>query len=190
MNQKLWTFKVLQKLDNFAVLLGPSGFQFYWMKKCLLYGLFLIGLFYTGKESTDRRCMIKIFRGDGAGVVTPSKPPPPTNNFCLYPPPVLRCFWKDLLMTPTPTTPLEASFTVTPLPIHHPSPPPKTFDHTQEKSLIFWVLWSEFVWTSNPNGLFSRFSPKGPAIPKIWHLKPCILAITNLQMFPVLLCWA
>ena len=29
--------------------------------------------------------MIKIFWG-GAGVVTPSKPPPPTNNFRLYPP--------------------------------------------------------------------------------------------------------
>ena len=32
-------------------------------------------------------------------MVTPSKPPPPTNNFCLYPPPVLRCFWKYPLMT-------------------------------------------------------------------------------------------
>ena len=50
---------------------------------------------------------LKIFRG--AGVVTPSKPPPPTNNFCLYPPPFLRCFWKHPLMTPT--TPLQASFT-------------------------------------------------------------------------------
>ena len=55
-------------------------------------------------------------------MVTPSKPPPPTNNFCLYPPPVLRCFWKDPLMTPT--TPLQASFTATPHPL------PKNFDHT------------------------------------------------------------
>ena len=38
-------------------------------------------------------------RDGGAGVVTPSKPHPPTNNFCLHPPPVLRCFWKDPLMT-------------------------------------------------------------------------------------------
>ena len=68
--------------------------------------------------------MIKIFQGE-AGVVTPSKPPPPKNNFCLYPAPVLRCFWKDLLMTPTPTTPLQASFTATPLPIHHHFPPLK-----------------------------------------------------------------
>ena len=44
------------------------------------------------------------------------------NNFCLYPPPVLKCFCKDLLMTPT--TPLQASFTATPLPIHHPFNPP------------------------------------------------------------------
>ena len=45
------------------------------------------------------------------------------NNFCLYPPPVLRCFWKDPLMTPPPpTTPLQAPFSATPLPIHHPSP--------------------------------------------------------------------
>ena len=62
--------------------------------------------------------MIKIFRG--AGVVTPSKPLPPTNNFCLYPPPVLRCVWKDPLMTPT--TPLQASFTAAPTPSTTPSP--------------------------------------------------------------------
>ena len=49
---------------------------------------------------------------EGAGVVTPSKPPPPMNNFCLYPPPVSRCFWRDPLMTPS-TTPLEASFIAT-----------------------------------------------------------------------------
>ena len=39
-------------------------------------------------------CMIKIFRV--AGVVTPP-------NVCLYPSPALRCFWKDPLMTPTPS---------------------------------------------------------------------------------------
>ena len=43
-------------------------------------------------------CVIKIFWR--AGVVTPSNPLPPTNNICLYPPPFLRCFWKDPLMTP------------------------------------------------------------------------------------------
>ena len=77
-----------------------------------------------GASSVQWKCMIKIFWG--AGVVTPSKPPPPMNNFCFYPPPVLRCFWKDPLMTPT--TPLQTSFTATPF----PSPlPPKNFDHTR-----------------------------------------------------------
>ena len=74
------------------------------------------------KKPSLFRCMIKIFRG--AGVVTPSKPLPPTNNFCLYPPPVLRCFWKDPLIHPTPTTPLQASFTATPTPSTTPSPSP------------------------------------------------------------------
>ena len=45
------------------------------------------------------------------------------NNFCLYPPPVFRCFWKDPLMTPT--TPLQASFTATPPPHPPPLPPLK-----------------------------------------------------------------
>ena len=70
--------------------------------------------------------MIKIFRG--AGVVKTSKPLPPTNNFCLYPPPVLRCFWKDPLMTPYPHHPTSSILHCYPLPIHHPFP--KNFDHT------------------------------------------------------------
>ena len=67
----------------------------------------------------------------GAGVVTPSKPPPPMNNFCLYPPPVLRCFRKDSLMTPQPhfqhlsLLPLNKFTTPSPQP-----PPHKNFDHT------------------------------------------------------------
>ena len=36
--------------------------------------------------------------------------------------PFLRCFWKDPLMTPTPTTPLQASFTATPSQSTIPSP--------------------------------------------------------------------
>ena len=83
--------------------------------------------------------MIKIFRG-GAGVVTPSKPPPPTNNFCLYPPPIFRCFWKDPLMTPTPHYPTSSTFHYYPPP--HPPPllpppPPKNFDHTHSLRLQF-----------------------------------------------------
>ena len=45
-------------------------------------------------------------------MVTPSNPLPPTNNFCLYPPPVLKCFWKDPLMTPHyPTSSILHCFT-------------------------------------------------------------------------------
>ena len=66
-------------------------------------------------------CMTKIFQG-GRGDDT-FKTPSPVNNFCLYPPPVLRCFWKDPLMTST--TPLQASFTATPSPSTTHSPPLK-----------------------------------------------------------------
>ena len=66
--------------------------------------------------------MIKIFRG-GAGVVTPLKPLPPTNNFCLYPPPVLRGFWKDPLMTPH--HPTSSTFHCYPPPHPQPLPPLK-----------------------------------------------------------------
>ena len=70
-------------------------------------------------------CMIKIFWG--AGVVTPSKPPPPYEQLFHLPTPYFKMFLKDPLMTPTPTTPLQASFTATPPTT--PSPP-KNFDHT------------------------------------------------------------
>ena len=72
--------------------------------------------------------MIKVFRG--AGVVTPSKPPPPTNNFCLYPPPILRCFWKDPLMTPHHPPPHLKHLSLLPPPHPPPLPPPKNFNHT------------------------------------------------------------
>ena len=88
-----------------------------------------------GIPHRDTQCMIKIFRG-GRGGDTFKTPSPPTNNFCLYPPPVLRRLWKDPLMTPhPPTTPLQASFTATPLPIHHPFPP-KNFDPTPTNLLM------------------------------------------------------
>ena len=69
--------------------------------------------------------MIKIFRG--AGVVTPSNsnPLPPTNNFCLYPPPVFRYFWKDPLMTPQPPPPhFKHPSLQLPSPSTTPFPPP------------------------------------------------------------------
>ena len=45
-------------------------------------------------------------------------------------------------MTSTPTTPLQASFTATPLPIHHPFPP-KNFDRTPAG--FDWTLWSQSI---------------------------------------------
>ena len=35
----------------------------------------------------------------------------------------------------------------------------------------------------------SRFSPKGPTTPKLYDVKLCILAITNMKTLLVLLCW-
>ena len=73
------------------------------------------------------RCMIKIFRGGSRGGDT-FNPPPPTNNFCLYPPPVLRCFWKDPLMTPTPYHATSSILHCYPPP-HPPPLPTRKFDH-------------------------------------------------------------
>ena len=76
----------------------------------------------VGKELPYKRCMIKLFRG-GRGGDTFKTPSHPVNNFCLYPPRVLRCFWKDPLMTPH--HPTSSIFHCYPLPIHHPFPPLK-----------------------------------------------------------------
>ena len=95
-------------------------------KNPLLLFIFCCVLDMKSKENLlkfTHWCMIKIFQGGGAGVVTPSNPPPPYKQLCLYPPPVFRCFCKDPLMTPTPTTPLQASFTATPSPSTTLSPP-------------------------------------------------------------------
>ena len=87
---------------------------------------------YTNMASTPRdwiyedMCIIKIFRG-GQGWWHLQNPLPPTNNFCLYPPPVLRCFWKDPLMTLHPHHPTSSILHCYPLPIHNPSPPLKNF---------------------------------------------------------------
>ena len=55
-------------------------------------------------------------------------PLPPTNSFCLYPPPVLRCFWKDPLMTSRPH-PTSSTFHCYPPPYLSPLPPKKKVDH-------------------------------------------------------------
>ena len=79
--------------------------------------------------------MIKIFR-EGRGGDTFKTPSLPTNNFCLYPPPILRCFWKDPLMTPT--TPLQAPFTAPPTPHPPPLPPLKIL-------IIHQALFCQFI---------------------------------------------
>ena len=67
-------------------------------------------------------CIIRIFWGGGRGGDTSKTPSPTTNNFCLYPPPVLRCFWKDHSMTPPPQfkhpSLLPPSLSTTPSPLN------------------------------------------------------------------------
>ena len=62
----------------------------------------------------------KVYGRGMGGVVTPSRPP--TNNICLYPLSILRCFWKESVMTPTTTTAFQAFFTVIPYPSTTPAP--------------------------------------------------------------------
>ena len=69
---------------------------------------------------------LKFSGGGGRGADTFNTPILPVNNFCLYPPPVLRCFWKDPLMAPH--NPMSSIFHCYSLAIHHPSPL-KNFDH-------------------------------------------------------------
>ena len=100
--------------------------------------------------STQRRLHLKVVKNKlppnahakmcnqncrGTGLVTPSVPPLPYEQLCLYPLLISRCFWKDSLMIPT--TPPQAFFTVATLPIHHlpPPPPNKKSDHTQWATL-------------------------------------------------------
>ena len=72
--------------------------------------------------------MIKIFRG--AGVVTPSKPPPPYEQLLPLTTPCFKMFLERSLKTPhSPTTPPQAPFTATPSQSTTP-PPPKNFDRT------------------------------------------------------------
>ena len=100
-------------------------------------------IFYSVAHS---KCMIKIFRG--AGVVTPSKPPPPNEQFLPLPTPCFKMFWKDPLMTPHPHHPTSSTFHCYPLPIHHPFPP-KKFDHTLtgQSNCRIWINHLPRGWT-------------------------------------------
>ena len=65
-------------------------------------------------------CTIKILGGRGGDTF---KTPSPYKQLLPLSTPVLRCFWKDPLMTyHPPTTPLQASFTATPSPSPTHSP--------------------------------------------------------------------
>ena len=62
-------------------------------------------------------------------MVTPSNPPPSYEQLLPLPTPCFEMFMERSLNGPHPHLPLQAPFTATPLPIHHPFPP-KNFDHT------------------------------------------------------------
>ena len=72
-------------------------------------------------------CMIKIFWGEGRGGDT-FKTPSPYEQLLPLPTPCFKMFLEDPLMTPH--HPTSSIFHCYPLPIHHPSPPPKNFGHT------------------------------------------------------------
>ena len=81
---------------------------------------------WNAKRVRSNKCMIKIFRG--AGVVTPSKPPPPYEQLLPLPTPCFKMFLERSLNDPPPPHFKHLSL-LPPLLIHHPSPP-KNFDHT------------------------------------------------------------
>ena len=76
--------------------------------------------------------MIKIFQRGGRDGDT-FKPPSLYEQLLPLPTTCFKMFLERSLNDPSPlTTPLQASFTANPLPVHHPfTPPPKNFDYTQ-----------------------------------------------------------
>ena len=97
--------------------------------------------------------MIKIFRG--AGVVTPSKPPPPYEQLLLLPTPYFKMFLERSLNDPPPPHFKHLSL-LPPTPSTTPSPPPKNFDHTLEECQIFTV---QFLLVSVRSGPLTLFCP-------------------------------
>ena len=124
------------------------------------------------------KCMIKIFWG--AWVVTAWNPTlPPTNNFCLYPPPVLRCFWKDSLMTPI--TPLQASFTATPSPSTTPPAPLKIliiqwYTKGTDHFLHFKIVSFREVFSTFPE------KTRGKNIVNNWRQNPVLVGLIQVWM--------
>ena len=83
-------------------------------------------LFYHLARLFTSSCMIKIFRG--AGMVTPSKPPPPYEQLLPLPTPYFKMFLERSLNDTPP--PHFKHLSLLPPPHPPPLPPPKNFDHT------------------------------------------------------------
>ena len=78
-------------------------------------------------QLATRKCMIKVFGEGGRGTDT-FKPPPLCEQLLPLPTPCFKMFLeRSLNDTQHPTSSILHCY---PLPIHHPFPPPKNFDHT------------------------------------------------------------
>ena len=118
-------------------------------------------------------CMIKIFWG--AGVVTPSKPPPPYEQLLPLPTPYFKMFLERSLNDPPPhTTPLQPPFAATPLPIHHPFPP-KNFDCTPG-------VFSNLKIGTNGNHPKLEETRRNEPKPVLPTLKPAETSLSHSQM--------
>ena len=92
-------------------------------------------LLSKGWVPTANWCTIKIFRG--AGVVIPSKPPPPYEQLLPLPTPYFKKFLERSLSDPHPPTPhFKHLSLLPPTPTTTPSPP-KNFDHTPGHFQLF-----------------------------------------------------
>ena len=69
------------------------------------------------------RVRLKVSGRGNRDVDTFKTPSLSTNNFFLYPPPILRCFWKHSLTPPTTHHPTSSVFHSYLLAIHHSFPP-------------------------------------------------------------------
>ena len=101
------------------------------------------------------RVIFLFFLGGGrAGMVTSSVLPPPYKQLLRLLTPILRCFWKDFLMTPIPYDPTSSIFHCYP----HPSPRIKNFNQTLRQCIDPGVLTSKSCHSNfSPTVLFLVF---------------------------------
>ena len=124
----------------------------------------------------EAKCMIKIFWG--AGVVTPSKPPPPYEQLLPLPTPCFKMFLERSLNDPHPPPPhFKHLSLLPPSPSTTPSPP-KNFDHALSEAFAVWnsfCSWAQLglVWLHSIrcemdfNDLLSKGLVK---FGRVWHL--------------------